>query len=375
MRKKSTPFSVPILLFTESLKPGGTEKEVLLLTTYLNRQKFTPLIASLRGDGRVAYELRTLGAPVFDLQFNGYKNLPNFVQTVLKLIKLIKQHEIKIVHAYSFGPTLMGALATFFTKARLISSQRSLHLWKDSKYRRAYQIALLHADHVLSNSESGREQVLQHVGLPANKVEVIYNLVEPPQSDVNLRAEIRKQLGIGRREVVVGMVANLRLVKNPQLFVDTAIDICSKLDGVSFLHLGSVDEFHHLQKKVENAGLADRIRFLGQAPANPYYEAMDIFLLTSNSEGCPMAVLEAMSHGLPIVATGIAGVAEVVQHQVNGILVPPRNQPALTKALRRLIADAGLRRRMAEKSRQIFREQFQTAKVVPKLEGVYEQLL
>jgi glycosyltransferase involved in cell wall biosynthesis len=374
LKTKSLP--TPILLFTESLKPGGTEKEVLLVCMHLNREKFAPLVVSLNGRGEVADQLRALPVPVVDLGFKSYKNIISPIKTIVKVVKLIQQHRIKILHAYSFGPTILGAIAALFTRTRLISSQRNIHLWNDSKYRRAYQIALLNADRILSNSETGRDVVLQNLDEFENKVQVIYNLVEEPRVEKVIRVDLRRQLGLAERDIVIGMVANLRPLKNPGLFVDTAINICKKSKRVVFIHLGGGSEVPALQQKVKIAGLSDRIRFLGAiSPANPYYESMDIFVLTSNSEGCPMAVLEAMSHGLPVVATRISGVREVVRHGVNGLLVPPDNRAAFSRALRRLIANPVTRRQMGKNSRRIFHEQFETSKVVPKLEQVYEQLL
>ncbi len=365
-----------ILLFTSSLKLGGTEKEVLLLSTNINRNKFLPYVASLNGKGPIADSLRQFSVPVFDLEFTGFRHIPGLLRIVWHLIQIVRAHNIQIIQAYSFAPTVFGAVVSVFTGARLISFQRSLHMWQNKRYRWVYRLALRAADRILSNSEAGKNTILKEAGSLKKTVQVIYNQVEVTVSDPELRHRLRKELGISSGEIVVGMVANLRPVKNPGLFVDVALEVCALLDGVSFLSIGDGPERPALETRVARAGMDKRIRFLGSiVPADPYYECMDIFMLTSNSEGCPMAVLEAMSHGLPIVATRVGGVPEVVEGGKNGYLVPAGDRHLLVKTLYNLVQDAGLREQMGQISRQIINERFDLTEILGQLERVYLELL
>ena len=196
-----------------------------------------------------------------------------------------------------------------------------------------------------------------------------------PDEDSNIRQHVRDKLKIGNDELVVGTVANFRTVKNPTMFVNIGLEVCNLIDGVKFLSIGEGPERKLLESRVSEAGMNQRIQFLGQVvPANPYYESMDIFILTSNNESCPMAVLEAMSHGLPVVATHVGGVPEVIQQDVNGILVPSNESSTFVESLYGLIKDVKLQQRMGKKSRQIYYKHFESTEIIAQLENVYCEL-
>lgn len=371
----TSQYPIGILLFTTSLKSGGTEKEVLLLCTKINKTKFAPVVVSLNGKGPIAKNLKMISIPVVDLGFTGFFKVHSFLKIVRRIIKIVSLYKIKIIHAYSFGPTIFGVVVTLLTRSFFISSQRNLHMWSSKRYLWTYKLVLRAADCILCNSKAGRNLILGKIPSLKKKLKVIYNLIEIPDEDIKIRQHIRDKLKIENDELVVGTVANFRTVKNPTMFVDIGLEVCNMSDGLIFISIGDGPERQLLESRVAEAGMNQKIQFLGQVvPANPYYEAMDIFILTSNNEGCPMVVLEAMSHGLPVVATHVGGVPEIVQKDVNGILVSPNDTSTFVESLYGLIKDVELQQRMGKKSRQIFYKHFKSTEIISQLENVYCEL-
>ncbi len=114
-----------------------------------------------------------------------------------------------------------------------------------------------------------------------------------------------------------------------------------------------------MRQLAQELGLAGRVHFLGQRPDIPdLLGALDIFVLPSHSEGVSLALLEAMAAGLPVIATAVGGLPEVVTDGVNGLLIPPQDPEALAQALARLLDDPALAKKLGENARRHVEEKF-----------------
>lgn len=361
-----------ILCLTRSLLPGGTEQEVLLLVRSLNSEIFNITTASLNAHGPIADEIKNTGIPVYDLGFSSFKKVGQNVRIIRQLVKLIKTQEIDMVHAYGYGPTIFASVVCRITGIHFISSQRNLYLWEGRFSRMVLGLFMKNVDLILTNSEATMEAILQELSISKNRIQTIHNLVQEPIREPKLTRQIRTEFGIPKEDIVVGMVANLRPIKNPELFVEIASEICGKFDNVHFISIGEGSIMTNLRRTDIKTDLHSRIHFLGRVvPANPYYDLFDIFLLTSNSESFSMAILEAMSHGLPIIATNVGGVPEAVLHGDNGFLCAPRDKHCLVNFLMKLVHDPELRIKMGKRSKDIVRERFDASNTIGALEEVY----
>lgn len=145
---------------------------------------------------------------------------------------------------------------------------------------------------------------------------------------------------------------------------------------VRFLIAGDGPELSRLVARVEEEGLSQQVRFLGHRSDVPVLlQAADIFLLPSHSEGMPLTIMEAMAAGLPVLATNVGGIPEVVVDDVTGILVPPHEPKRLAEALSNLAADAQLCNRMGAAGRDRVEQHFTQEKMLAAVETVYEQVL
>jgi glycosyltransferase involved in cell wall biosynthesis len=208
--------------------------------------------------------------------------------------------------------------------------------------RAARDAELRRAAHILCPSEYLRQLAIGW-GLPAGSVSVLPNPTPmlPPLGD---RDELRRSFGLdGATLAFAGRMTR-------QKALPVALEALARADGVSLVLAGEGDEQSAVERRARELGLTDRVRFLGPQPRARVLElfrAADAALLSSSWENFPHTVVEALAAGAPVIATRTGGVAEVIEHEQNGLLVEPGDAEALAAAIRRFFGDAALRERLA----------------------------
>lgn len=171
---------------------------------------------------------------------------------------------------------------------------------------------------------------------------------------------------------VVGTIGRLVPVKNHLLFVEMASQIRNAGRDVDYWIIGDGPMRPEIEQAIRRHNLADRVRVLGYlADIEPALSRMDVFVLTSNTEGCPTVLLEAMRASLPVVATNCTDLSEIIQDGVNGYTAPVGKARELAEKVNRILADIDLRRQMAINSRKIVEERFDISLAVKHMQDVY----
>ena len=171
-------------------------------------------------------------------------------------------------------------------------------------------------------------------------------------------------------------LANLREQKNYPLMLATAKSVLAEHPNVVFLAVGQGPLEERLTRLHDGLGLGDHFRFLGFRPdATDVMAALDVFMLSSHHEGLPVALMEAMTLGLPIVSTAVGGIPEMVTDGQEGRLVADGSERELTQALIEMIEDADLRARYGERSRTTALERFSAAAATAEVEAIYREVL
>lgn len=197
--------------------------------------------------------------------------------------------------------------------------------------------ALRRFDAVVAVSRPLEEELLG-LGIQRDRLHLIPNAWTPP-SKALARPLSREFLGLGGlRGSVIGWVGRLIPIKGCDVFLE-ALAFIEDLDWTAVI-VGDGPERTRLERWVEKAGFADRVRFLGAIPnAARFFSAFDLQVLSSRSEGTPMVLLEAMGAGVPVVATAVGGVPDLLKHREDGWIVPPESSRALGDALRSALSD------------------------------------
>ncbi|UJP64161.1 glycosyltransferase [Mongoliitalea daihaiensis] len=187
---------------------------------------------------------------------------------------------------------------------------------------------------------------------------------------------IRKAADIPLDAFVIGKVAVFRDQKRLWLWIAVALEIIQQAPQTHFLLVGDGDWRDRIVDLIENSGKSSHFHMVGvQKQVVPYLSCMDLYMSSSEFEGLPVAMLEGMSCGLPVVATNAGGIAEVVQDGVEGYLCAVENWQALTSLALRLIQDAELHAQMASAARRRVEEEFSMERMVQQLERIYDQVL
>jgi glycosyltransferase involved in cell wall biosynthesis len=338
-----------VLWLVKGLGVGGIERLLCWTAEARNNASFDFEAAYvLRGADDLVDELGRTGVLVHSLEAVDELDLG----WPVRLRGLLEKGSFDIVHFHS--PYVAGiARLTIRTmpegdRPRTMSTEHNV--WSDFPLpTRALNAATFPMDaaHV-AVSRAVRESVVRRF---RNHVEVVTQGV--PVDDVrrhlSRREEARRTLAVGPDVVVAGTVANLRPPKGyPDLLV-AATRLIDRGLPVQFLAVGRGAQEAELLRLHRQLGLGDHFRFLGyRDDATNILAACDLFVLSSIYEGIPVAVLEALAMGLPIVATWVGSVPDVVTDGVEGRLVPPRRPELLASAIEAVVADPGRRREMAE---------------------------
>jgi len=223
--------------------------------------------------------------------------------------------------------------------------------WRARLYNYLDRWSLRAPSRVVTVSHPFREELIRH-GVPAARIEIVHNAIEAGWGTgvaAQARADLRARLGIDSARKVILIVGRLSREKG-HLALLRAFDrmVFAGVRNAHLLMVGEGPERAAIEAGIRRYGLSGMVTLTGQQPtAEPYYGIADLALLSSFSEGSPNALLEAMAARVPIVATAVGGIPEIVADRTSALLVPPRNPEALSLAMRELLANPDLARDLA----------------------------
>lgn len=329
---------------------AGAEIQLATLASYLVTRPDIDMAAVLFNEGALARELRRLGIAtvVIDEQKN------SAIRIVTRLVSFLKRHKVDLVHTHRYKDNILGTVAAKTAGVRHIV--RTVHGvneamvgWPQRKFE-SYDLvdrAVLRcaADRIIAVSHRMSQQLVENGHTPS-KVVSIHNGVNLSTVEVvRTRQEVRAEFGIAPDAILIGTTGRLAPVKGHAVLLRAATIIRQRTPDVRFILVGDGPLEHELEGLASAQGLGNACVFTGARTDIPdLLAAMDIFTLPSLSEGVPMALLEAMVLGVPVVAASVGGVPEVVTHGETGLLVRSGDEYALANACIELVKD---RRRAA----------------------------
>jgi N-acetyl-alpha-D-glucosaminyl L-malate synthase BshA len=297
------------------------------------------------------------------VHFKGLKDNLRLVTYVISLfftlIKIVKKYKIDIIHAHSVIPT--GLIVVFVAKIMGRPSFITSHGMDinnfDAKSIYGYMISfsLNHCDKVISVSGDLAE-TMKSLGIKENKIVILRNAVDTERFKPFKNIELRYKYAIGENEILILFVGYLDTFKGIFELIDAFYEINKKNKNVKLMMVGTGPKKDELKKKVSKSNLEDFLIFTGKLSPfemHKYYQAADIFVLPSFTEGLPISVLEAMACGLPIVTTNVGGIPEAIEDGLNGFIINSKDENGLREKLKILIKNKGLREKFGNKSIEV----------------------
>lgn len=363
-----------ILQIIPTLDRAGAEKQMTLLATRLPRDEFEVHVCALTRGGPLLVDLRRGGVPATVIG-KRWKLDP---QAYWRLKRHVARLGPDLIHTWLFAANSYGRAAGIACGVEhLVAGERCVDPWKGWTELAIDRCLARRTARIVAPSGGVREFYVQH-GLPADKMLVIPNAVEPPQPSPTTRQQVLAELGLPENSHLVAMVGRLW----PQKRIKDAIwaaDLLKRIrNDVHLLIIGEGPHWDRLRRFRDQVEIRDNVHFLGHRDDVPrLMPHFDLLWSTSAYEGQSNSIMEAMAAGVPVVATDIAGTRDLVLHGKTGYLIPvgKPGRAVITKYTDRILNDAHLARRLGEAARERMLKQFTVEKMVARYADLYRQLL
>lgn len=361
-----------ILHIIPTLDQSGAEKQLALTALHLPREKYDVRVIAVTRGGHYERVLHDAGVDVHVIG----KRFKWDPMTLYRLYAMIKEFQPDIVQTWLFAGNAYGRVAARWAKVpHIIASERCVDEWKSGYHFLIDRFLMRWTDRIVVNAEGIRRFYVRQ-GLTDQSITTIPNAIEPKPIDNSPTTKIRESLGVPLEVPLVGFIGRLWPQKRVQDLI-WATDIL-RMSGWNFrvVIVGDGPRRVALKRFADALEIMPIVHFVGHRNDVPeIMRALDMLVLPSKFEGLPNVALEAMMAGKPVVGTRIAGTDEVVVDGETGILVPPQQPLELARAIRSILADPALGKRMGAAGRDRVLSHFSIEGMIAKYERLYDEIL
>lgn len=365
---------IKVLHLTYDMRIGGTEQVIKNLIENTDNQQFETSILCIESPlGPFADDLLRQGISITALS-----RQPGFDFQLIKHIRRhIKKHQIDILHCHQYTPWVYGTLAALGTKTKAIFTEHGRFYPDSSSWKRKLVNPWLHKITAATTtiSQATKEALVIYENLPGDDIKVIYNGIAPLQTDEIKVAQLRQELGLNNSTLCLGTIARLDSIKNHPMMIQAFNQVIKNGIDAKLLIVGDGEMRESIDKLIADLQLEDHVILTGYKTKPHHHLAlMDIYLLSSLSEGTSMTLLEAMSMGKPCIVTDAGGNPEIIMHLENGIVTPNNDANSFARAIITLANDPTLMEQMAANSLNRFKQKFSAATMSQQFHNLYLQI-
>ncbi|PYN85783.1 MAG: hypothetical protein DMD87_21575 [Candidatus Rokuibacteriota bacterium] len=373
---------IRLLTFTTLFAIGGTERHVASLAGGLDHSRFELEFGCLRRSGEFLEQIQARGLTVNEYAVARLYG-PHTVAQQIRFSRHLRRRRIQIMHSYNFYPNVFAIPAARLARTPVVlASIRDTGAYLTRRQRRVQRLACRFADHILVNAEAVR-QWLTTEGYDPTRISVIRNGLDlsrfAPAGD---DPALRRELGLPADAPLVAMLSRLSRMKGIEDFLDTAAVVAERFKDAHFLVIGDTIDpdgpryRRELEDRAVRLGLGKRVVFTGFRLDVPrLLSTVAVSVLPSLSEGLSNTILESMAAGTPVVATRVGGSAEALEDGVDGLLVPPQDSAALSRAIGWVLEYPEASRELGRRARARVAEEFSLERMIRETECLYARLL
>ncbi|MDP5030981.1 glycosyltransferase [Paraglaciecola sp.] len=328
---------IKVMHLTYDMRIGGTEMVIKNIIESCDTEKFVMSIFCIEKPiGPWGLDLQSSG-----IQISAKSRKPGFDTSLITFIrKHLKQNNIDVIHCHQYTPWVYGVLAAFGLKTKVIFTEHGRFYPDSSSWKRKLVNPWLCkiTDHITSISKATKQALIDFENIPKDQIQVIYNGIKPLAYSENEVTLLKQKFKISENAKILGTVARLDPIKNQCMMVEAFSIVLRKFPSTYLFIVGDGDERQKLENLVDTLQIRKNVIFTGYIfkPAN-YIAMMDIFLLSSLSEGTSMTLLEAMSLGKPSVVTDAGGNSEIIINRLNGFTTENDNSAAFADAIEAIL--------------------------------------
>jgi glycosyltransferase involved in cell wall biosynthesis len=384
---------IRILRVIARLNVGGPALHVSHLSRELDRLGYETTLVAGRvgaGEGSMEYFAEELGVkPLYIAELQREISAASDAFAVRRLVQLIREVRPDVLHTHTAKAGAVGRAAALLAgSARPPVVVHTFHGHvlrgyftekRTRAFQRIEQTLARSSDALIAVSPQVRDDLVRLGVAPASKIAVIrlgLDLEQRVRRDRSGRAEVRRQLGVPDESFLIGWLGRMTEIKRAEDLLAAFARLRAEGTEADLALVGDGPLRRLLERTARKLGVDDRTHFVGfREQVAEFYSAFDAVALTSANEGTPVTVIEALASGVPVVATDVGGVSDVVHHGRSGFLVPAADVGAIADRLGRLAADPELRLRMGEQGREHVVPRYSVPRLVEDVDRLYRTLL
>lgn len=356
---------------TGHMRTGGAERQLLNYLLAADHVEFRHSLVCMSKPGELADVAREAGIPVVQLPVR----TRYAVATIRRWADWMRREDVAVIHTHMHHSAMWGRLGAIVGGVPVrVTTEHGMELWKGPVSLGIDRVLTRFTHRHIAVSEDCMATRLRREKVDPSKILLIPNGVPIPQ-DIGARPHrdrIRSELGIPDAAFVVGTVGRLVEPKGYEYLLEALRILRDSHPGALWLAVGDGDQRDMLTALADRLGIADAVVWAGRrGDVGQVLEAMDVWAMSSIREGLPVALLEAMAAGMPIVGTTVGGIPDAIRDGRDGLLVPPRDPGALSAAVERLMGDAGLAAALAASARARAVERYGIESVARRIEEIY----
>lgn len=358
-----------VLHLSSEKKIRGGERQILYLVQELNQYKVHNWIAC-RTDSAMSHYCQQYQWPYLELPFRNSFDM----KSIWKLKTFCKEHDINIVHMHSGKSHSIAVLSTLIgNQAHLILSRRVFfpikqHWFTKWKYNHSS------IKKIICISQAVQKKVLKIVNYPSQST-IIYSGIDASRFKSST-GFLKKSYNLPEDVILIGVTAAIEPAKDLQVFVDTAALVTSQYPKTAFFIIGDGPEKEAIQQYISQKNLGSKVMITGfLTNVEEILPELDIFLMTSQTEGLGTSILDAFACRIPVVATDAGGIPEMVKHEKTGLLAPIKSSEKLAVQLLRLINQPSLGEHLAQQAFQLLTQSFTHQIMAQRTLDIYNQVM
>ncbi|MBA7658016.1 D-inositol-3-phosphate glycosyltransferase [subsurface metagenome] len=360
---------IKVLNVIDHLGYGGAPVAVKNIVERLDNKRTETFVCALRTNP----EAMPIKTKLINLTYHKYNPF-----AFLAIAKLCKEHEIDIIHAHLQKSIISCLLAGFLCDAKIIIHEHGPIFRRGTGciYRLLLKVLAPKASIAIANSQATKSALNQTAGFAKESIYIVSNFIDFARFDHTLydKGKARDTLGIAEDKTVVGFVGRLDSCKGVDLLINAAAILCKKKPRYHFVIVGQGAQRKQLEQLVARLGLKEKVVFTGlcKNPAE-VISAFDIAVVPSRREAFGIVAVEFMRMKIPVIASPVGGLVEVVQHNKTGILLDNLNAENIAEHVDTLVQDNSLRETLVENA-EVFSRKFDGAEQLKQITNIYEKL-
>lgn len=377
----TTPRRIRVLHLIVNFESGGTERQAVELLKRIDPVRFEVKLAALRNRGPLYEEIEPQFPNIPQFPLTSFYDA-NFIRQLRRLRNFIRKEQIDILHAHDFYSGMLGVLAARSSGIKVIASQRNLQQSNRMSHQIGQRFISAIAHRLLVNSKAIRQHLMSNWKTRSNKIVVVRNglrdfsELSSGQWQRPTHDELCWELGVDNNSKLIGCVANLRPVKGHCYLIEAAAQVITEIPNAHFVLIGEGELRSEIQSQALNLGIANYVHFMGHRDDAPKLQtAFDLSVLSSLHEGLPNSVMEAMAARVPVVATAVGGVPELIIAGETGYLARPGDSKDLALNITAALLNERGSAAIAARGYHFVTTKFGMPRMIHEVENLYEELM